>query len=206
MLIERGIARNGSLLDREILVHISFFFSRRKMGIPRWSLTKSIVSNDLSSSPIDETNEYTKTVAILPESFHGSFSLDSFVEITSRPRPIHRQRGVCRFYLPDFSSFSLYPNNLSRSYAETACRFHQILPVMSAASITRHYPSISRSPRSVDESKGRIRVPTRRIGHRALLFFFLSLSSSSLIPYTSSPGKRAFRHVNTCVLFITFNF
>lgn len=41
---------------------------------------------------------------------------------------------------------SLFSSTFSLSLAETGSRFHQILPVMSVASITRHYPSISRFP------------------------------------------------------------
>lgn len=41
---------------------------------------------------------------------------------------------------------SLFSSTFSLSLAETGSRFHEILPVMSVASITRHYPSISRFP------------------------------------------------------------
>ena len=92
------------------------------------------------------------------------------MEITSLlgrvPASIHRQRGVPRLFTrpPPFSStFSLF-------LAETGSRFHEILPVMSVASITRHYPSISRFS-TVDVSKKEtFRRSDTRIGPSLLSF------------------------------------
>lgn len=78
------------------------------------------------------------------------FGLDSLVEITSLGRVPSIGSEVCRVYL----QASLFLSAFSPSLAETGCRFHEILPVMSAASITRHYPSISRFQiRKTDGSK-----------------------------------------------------
>lgn len=130
--------------------------SKKRQRIRRW---KSIESNDISpSSSSCRRYDHAKLFkSFLKASIASSVSIPP-VEITSLGRvpasSIPAARCARRVYLP---ALSLSSSTFSLSLAETGSRFHEILPVMSVASITRHYPSISRFP-----SGGRLEKRTFR--------------------------------------------
>lgn len=129
--------------------------SKKRQRIRRW---KSIESNDISpSSSSCRRYDHAKLFkSFLKASIASSVSIPP-VEITSLGRvPASIGSEVCppRLFT---SPLSLSSSTFSLSLAETGSRFHEILPVMSVASITRHYPSISRFP-----SGGRLEKRTFR--------------------------------------------
>lgn len=121
-----------------------FFLSReRQASTVRW--LKSIESNDIlrHRAPSRGRRQQHETIVYVLKTSTGSSVLIRRwkLPLWTTFHPLAVRCAASIYQRPSSSLPSPHPP------AETGCRFHEILPVMSAASITRHYPSISRFPR-----------------------------------------------------------